>query len=306
MFQPYCWSSLLKKTGLALVALCLLASACPAETAGQAVRYRKAKVAGSYCHVVEIDLTNPQVCLKAVRSKDLGKPKRYTTFGSFVGQTRPLAAITGTFFDTATGHIICNLVQDGKLLESGTVGHTLSLNEHNAPNWLVTAGKSGAGHNWKDSEFAVSSGPTLVRDGRIALNPWSEGFSDPGLFRQAARTGLGTTRDGKLLMVSVNQGVTLGRFARMMKALGCQDALNLDGGSSTALYARGRYLSKPRRKLTNVLMVVVRAKDPIPRLMHLEGEAIEVFTPFEEEEDENLEPAPEPAQIDLETLEIWL
>lgn len=304
MLKPQRWGTLLKRTGVALATLCLLASASPAENAGQAVRYRKAKVAGSYCHVVEIDLKNPEICLKAVRSKDLGKPKRYNTFGSFVGQTRPLAAITGTFFDTATGHIICNLVQDGKLLESGSVGHTLSLNERNTPNWLVTAGKSGGGQDWTDCEFAVSSGPTLVRDGRIALNPWSEGFSDPGLFRQAARTGLGTTRDGKLLMVSVNQGVTLGRFARMMKALGCQDALNLDGGGSTALYARGRYLSKPRRKLTNVLVVTARAKDPIPGLLHLEGEAIEVWAPTEE--DENLGPAPEPAQIDLETLEIWL
>lgn len=294
----------LKRLGVALAILFALACLCPAETASQAVVYRKAKVAGSYCHVVEIDLQNPEVCLKVVRSKDLHKPKRYTTFGSFVVQTRPLAAITGTFFDTATGNIICNLVQDGKLLESGSVGHTLSLTQENTPNWLITAGKYGGGQNWKDCEFAVSSGPTLVRAGRVALNPWSEGFSDPGLFRQAARTGLGTTKDGKLLMVSVNQGVTLGRFARMMKALGCQDALNLDGGSSTALYARGRYLSKPRRKLTNVLMVMVRAKDPIPKRLHLEGEALEVSTPFEE--DEPIGPAPEPAQVDLETLEIWL
>ena len=42
-----------------------------------------------------------------------------------------------------------------------------------------------------------------------------------------------------------------------MKALGCVDALGLDGGSSTAIYAGGKTRVRPGRRLTNVLMVSI-------------------------------------------------
>ncbi|MBT9586408.1 phosphodiester glycosidase family protein [bacterium] len=268
----------------------------------QAVQYRKMKISGVYCHVVEVDLNNPHVRLRAMRARDLGA--RYRTFGSFVRETKPIAAITGTFFDTATGTIICNLVRDGRLVEMGSVGHTLALDEVNQPRWMDTAGHYGGGHNWRDSEFAVSSGPTLVRQGQIALNPRSEGFRDPGLFRQASRAGIATTSSGKLLLVTVNHGITLGRFARVMRSLGAENALNLDGGSSTAMYARGRFVSRPGRRLTNVLLVTVRPGDPIPAEVELEAEQAEEAW-SQPIQDEDLEPAPEPERIDLATQEIW-
>ena len=77
-----------------------------------------------------------------------------------------------------------------------------------------------------------------------------------------------------------------------MKALGANNALNLDGGSSTALYARGRFLSNPARMLTNVLLVTVRPGDPIPRQVELEAlQAEEQWSsqPFQEDD---REPAP--------------
>lgn len=267
-----------------------------------AVVYRKVKIQGVWCHVVEVDLYNPHVRLRAMRASDLGG--RYRTFGSFVRQTKPIAAITGTFFDTATGNIICNLVRDGRLVEMGSVGHTLALDDLNNPSWRQTAGYYGGGQNWQNSEFAVSSGPTLVRQGRIVLNPRSEGFRDPGLFRQARRAGLATAAHGKLLMVTVNQPISLSRFAKVMKALGAHDALNLDGGSSTALYARGRFVSRPGRMLTNVLLVQVRPGDPIPQEVEIEAlQAEEEWTQTPLSEDEPV-PAPEPEPIELEAQQI--
>ena len=268
-----------------------------------AVQYRKMKAAGVVCHVVEVDLYNPHVQLRAFRASDLGTT--YRTFGSFVRQTKPIAAITGTFFDTANGNIICNLVRDGRLVEMGSVGHTLALDDVNQPTWMSTAGQYGGGRSWKNSEFAVSSGPTLVRDGQIALNPRAEGFRDPGLFRQASRAGIATTSRGKLLLVTVNQGISLHRFAQVMQALGASDALNLDGGSSTALYARGNYVSQPGRRLTNVLLVTVRPGAPIPKEVELEALQADENTPVEAD-DRFYGPAPEPEKIDLSTQDIWL
>lgn len=273
------------------------------QSALSAVQYRLLKVAGVKCHVVEIDLSNPHVRLQAVRAADMGS--RYQTFGSFVRHHRPLAAVTGTFFDTATGTIICNLVREGRLLEMGSVGHTLALDDSNQARMFWTAGSYGGGRKWKDSEFAVSSGPSLVRGGQICLDPSSEGFSDPGLFRHASRAGLALMSSGKLLMVSVNQGITLGKFAQVMKEMGAQDALNLDGGSSTALYARGQFHSLPGRRLTNVLMVTVRPGAPLPQEVELEAlQAVEESAePVVSGEDV---PAPEPDQVNLDSHDIWL
>jgi len=262
----------------------------------QACTYHKQKVQGVHCHIVEVDLFNPHVQLRAVRAQDLGA--RYRTFGAFVRQTKPIAAITGTFFDTATGQIICNLVRDGRLLEMGSVGHTLSLDDFNTPRFMATAGQYGGGQNWKDSQFAISSGPTLVRQGRIALNPRSEGFRDPGLFRMASRAGIAVTPQGKLLLVTVNHGISLKRFAKIMQSLGAEHALNLDGGSSTAMYARGRFVSRPGRMLTNVLVVNVRPGDPVPQELELEAlQAEEEW--IQPAGEEPSDPPPEPERIEL-------
>ena len=88
-----------------------------------------------------------------------------------------------------------------------------------------------------------------------------------------------------------------------MKALGANNALNLDGGSSTAMYARGRFVSKPGRMLTNVLVVTVRPGAPVPEEVEIEAaQAEDEWTQPAPETDG--EPAPEPDQVDLETQDI--
>ncbi len=79
-------------------------------------------------------------------------------------------------------------------------------------------------------DFAVQSGPRLLIKGRI-----------PSLkIGSADRTALGITSDGKVIMlVSTNSAMSTNELAQFMKAppLSCTDAINLDGGSSSQLYA---------------------------------------------------------------------
>jgi hypothetical protein len=44
-------------------------------------------------------------------------------------------------------------------------------------------------------------------------------------------------------------------MAWIMRKLGAWDAVSMDGGSSTALFYRGRLFSRPARALTNLLVV---------------------------------------------------
>lgn len=59
--------------------------------------------------------------------------------------------------------------------------------------------------------------------------------------RKAARSAICTTESGILLIAAVHNrvgadGPSLTEIAKVMQQLGCVDALNLDGGSSTSLY----------------------------------------------------------------------
>jgi exopolysaccharide biosynthesis protein len=54
--------------------------------------------------------------------------------------------------------------------------------------------------------------------------------------------------------------VTLSESARVMRSLGARDALNLDGGGSTAMAVRGRAVSLPsdpsgERRVSDAIMV---------------------------------------------------
>ena len=122
----------------------------------------------------------------------------------------------------------------------------------------------------------VGGGPRLVRRGRIRVRAAAEGFSPLsapwfyGSFVAARnpRTLAGVQADGTLLLVTVDgrragwsAGVTLPEAARVMRALGARDALNLDGGGSTSMTVRGRVVSRPsdptgERAVSDALVVL--------------------------------------------------
>ena len=122
----------------------------------------------------------------------------------------------------------------------------------------------------------VGGGPRLLAGGRIRVRAAAEGFSPLsapwfyGSFVAARhpRTLAGLRSDGTLLLVAVDgrragwsAGVTLPEAARVMRALGARDALNLDGGGSTAMTVRGRVISRPsdptgERPVSDALVVL--------------------------------------------------
>jgi hypothetical protein len=122
----------------------------------------------------------------------------------------------------------------------------------------------------------VSAGPRLLTAGRVRVRSSAEGFnplSAPWFYSsfvasRQPRTMAGVRRDGSLLLVTVDgrrpgwsAGVTLAEGARVMRALGARDALNLDGGGSTVMAVRGRAVSTPsdpsgERPVSNAVVVL--------------------------------------------------
>ncbi len=106
----------------------------------------------------------------------------------------------------------------------------------------------------------VNGGPRLVRDGEPEITANAEGFvwlEDPEFYyrfgeRRNPRTLAGFTRGGTLLLVAVDGrrpgysvGASFEESARIMEALGADEAVNLDGGGSTGMTVGGRLVTRP-------------------------------------------------------------
>jgi hypothetical protein len=124
--------------------------------------------------------------------------------------------------------------------------------------------------------YVVSGGPRLLAGGRVRVRSSAEGFNPLSapwfhasfVASRQPRTMAGVRRDGSLLLVTVDgrrpgwsAGVTLREGARVMRSLGARDALNLDGGGSTAMAVRGRLANLPsdpggERRVSDVLLVL--------------------------------------------------
>jgi len=128
-----------------------------------------------------------------------------------------------------------------------TVGSTVEMNYK----YTNAAGKE---IPWQDVVTAVGAGPRLVKDGKVAVNPVSEGFKDTKILNASgARSGIAIMADGSVMLATV-PGATIKEWAAVMQKLGAKQAMNLDGGASSGMYAGGKMLTSPGRLLSNTLV----------------------------------------------------
>lgn len=118
---------------------------------------------------------------------------------------------------------------------------------------------------WKNIEHIVSGGPYLLKEGEIFIDTAAEKLNS--IAGRNPRTAIGYTKDNVMIMVTVDgrkegtSGVTLKELALIMDDLGCYEAINLDGGSSTVMYADGKILSGSNVKSASISnAIVVRNK----------------------------------------------
>ena len=104
---------------------------------------------------------------------------------------------------------------------------------------------------WSNVVDAVGGGPLIVRDGKPVYRA-NEDFSTQQLAPRSARTGVGQTADGRILLVAVDgrqpgysTGLTNFELALTMMRLGCVTASALDSGGSTTMAFDGKLLNRP-------------------------------------------------------------
>jgi hypothetical protein len=230
----------------------------------RSIRMVRRKVGGTHLYLTIIDLRDSNVFLNiglahnATRANDPRYTRGVEPFSRFVARHPSAAMINGTFFSTdAQKRVMGNMVAGGKVLKfspSENYGTTLGFQKGNRLE-MVTARTDGK-PDWDQHWFSLTAGPRLLRKGTFWIAPRKEGFTDPNVMGVAKRNAIGFSKSQKtLFFATFTAPIPLRQEASIMKSIGCYEAMNLDGGSSTALAYRGKVLVKPRRSLTNVLMV---------------------------------------------------
>ena len=123
-----------------------------------------------------------------------------------------------------------------------------------------------------DARESVGGSPILVRDGKR----WFANDDRPLYALRAPRTMAGWTANGTLMLVTVDGrqggyslGMTMVEAADLMIGLGAVEAINFDGGGSTAFVVNGSVVNRPsdREVRRNGKTVVVRTQKPGERVL---------------------------------------
>ena len=121
---------------------------------------------------------------------------------------------------------------------------------------------------WK-MQAAVGGGPVLLQNGEIKItNEEERKFYGKAIDDKHPRTAMGYTKDNKLIVLIVEgrnagvaEGATLGQLAQMFKALGCVEALNMDGGGSSCMLVNGKETIRPSDKKQRAVPAVFMIKE---------------------------------------------
>ena len=190
-----------------------------------------------------------------------------------------IAAVNAGFFNVKQGGSVTYLKKDGQILaqnqedlqakKSVVIRGALVVDTHNKVQ--IETPLSTIDYS-KDPvvDDVILSGPLLIEDG-LPIPLDSTNFN----MDRHPRTCACKVNQKQLLLLTVDgrhekaAGVSLPELTQLLLALGCQDAINLDGGGSTTMYIKGypnqgivnypsdnrRFDHEGQRKVSNVLVV---------------------------------------------------
>ena len=159
-----------------------------------------------------------------------------------------VAAINGTYYNMRQGNSTCFYKIDSQVIDStsqgefrGRVSGAVRVHKRKLQilEWTPTIEQNY--HHKRGTVLA--SGPRLLHKGKTC--DWSA--FDPGFINSRhPRSAIYTTRKGDVVMLTVDgrsrgnaDGMTIPELAFLLKVLGAQEAINLDGGGSTTLWMSG-------------------------------------------------------------------
>jgi exopolysaccharide biosynthesis protein len=209
--------------------------------------------------------------------------------------TRGISLDTMEFLDISSEVLVNGEVFDGVNIEGSKVIYTdlYGHNIFNGVNHVVVNGKCVAIHkehytikkgetvvftetqrynvgdtidiqmNMNGGSDVITCAPTLVVNGVVSIS--DESLDSDITNGRSPRTAIGASKDNIYMVVmdgrDRGQGATIEELANYMISLGCTDALNLDGGSSSQMVYNGKLMNNPGNPVRPVstYLAVVRS-----------------------------------------------
>jgi hypothetical protein len=200
-------------------------------------------------HVVTIDLACAEIDVVATRPSE-----RFTTVSNWAREQHAQIAINANFFDD--GASSCGLA-----VGDGIVWRDSSQSNCGAS---IAFGRTSTG--WRAEVFdsfgwvrenpmrwasqVITGKPMMLRHGELSFHP----YEPSGMWRPHPRTAIGIAADRHTLVIAVIEGrrrgtpgVTMNEMVPLLEEFAVSDAINLDGGGSSALYiaAEGGIVNRP-------------------------------------------------------------
>ena len=114
----------------------------------------------------------------------------------------------------------------------------------------------------KDAPTALGGGPALLKEGQPTQFQSSDARHPRSAIGWNAEFFFLVQVDGRQPGLSV--GMSLAELAAHLRRMGCTDALNLDGGGSSTLWARGQVMNTPcegsERPMGNALLITLEPR----------------------------------------------
>jgi hypothetical protein len=122
---------------------------------------------------------------------------------------------------------------------------------------------------WRQATSIVGGGPQLIKNGRVEITNAGEKILPSFVSDNHPRTAIAKLKSGQILLVAVDGrqaesiGMSLTMLADLLIEFDAIEAINLDGGGSTAMVIRNNLVNKPsdatgERPVSDAILVFAR------------------------------------------------
>lgn len=208
--------------------------------------------------MVAADLASTRVIVDTASDSDCANNCPVLSVGDYVSRSGGYAGINGTYFCPESYPSCAGKTNSFDLLvmNKNKVYFNSANNVYSTNPAVIFSGGSirfvGAAQEWgRDTgvDGVLSNYPLLLSGGEVRFG----GDGDPKNGSKGNRSFV--ANKGNTVYIGVVHGATVAEAARAMKALGMDNALNLDSGGSTALWSGG-YVVGPGRNVPNAIVFV--------------------------------------------------
>ncbi|MBS1999865.1 MAG: phosphodiester glycosidase family protein [Cyanobacteria bacterium SZAS LIN-5] len=222
---------------------------------------------GSNVFLLAVDLSSKKLRIEPV----VNSPTAATT--ATTNRIHALAGVNGAFFNLSNGESTSYITVSGEQICDPTKNKALTENPKLKP-FLDTIYKRSELRMLKDKSgavqlsiaphfapvpqglkvlHAIQAGPRLLprmterEEAFVRTESDGKVVDSIGVYKPAARTAIGITKDRRYALIicvaskrqdEFSSGLTLPELAALLVKLGCTEALNLDGGTSTTMAVR--------------------------------------------------------------------